>query len=492
MSIKGKVKTIPPYYPVYGQQSFDFKDGTPKNFIIPMKNTLDFIGVTPDDIFSRASSNALVMVPYSRFIPVHYMRYADKNQSQITETSKDEFYTEVVRRRVNEFIAENEIMDSAVQRKIKLKIPVLAKAKRKLHKNSFMEDYFTRFWVSDKRNGSLLYQNFAERYVVEDRPVILGRNINMNTGGAYSRDDMFNAFSQVKQHLTNFSQRTYTGFLDFLTVLYQSNLIDNSPTAPLRPAVLGVMTPENFVYQKMHWLATGTLDLSYITVLVDQGLDSPRFPVSGLREFYYKHIQPWLTERGVTVWKVPRVFIEDHCFMEEQLPRTGGIMAYKQRCTQFLNNLYSSISSLYQGLREPLTPAIIEPVAQVDGRPVNLDDLLRNIEEVAEDAENAESDDEDFFENGGLDREDSPSEGANEPDPDGDYAEEDEDEGDDDGENWIFEEDDSPMPRAVDEDHEAARLLEELTRTRQERRSQSEISEDEWFNRAIALADSID
>jgi hypothetical protein len=362
MSIKGKVKTIPPYYQTLGQSTMNFEDGTDTRPLVKVDNLLPFYGNTVESILQSTTSDSVILSPYTRFIPLFYLRHGES--LPVFDSGRhphiEEFYRVLARRELNQYMAGAGILDPDLQGKLHAHITGFGKAKREKWRNSVIGRIVSVYGAQTKSSGEIVIIDYIKRYLKLDLPLVFTQH-SIGYQGAFSRDQMFSAFSEANPP-SHFSQRTYGGVLDLLTLFYRSNLIRNSGDK-LLPAVVAVVDPQTLVYQKLHWVLTGTFDLSRVSVLVDQELDSPKFPVNGLREFYYKNLQPWMINKGLNIWKVPRVFIEDYCLLKEEIPRAGGILKYKQRCDEFINKVYAEVSKLYTGPRDQqrtIQPAIIE------------------------------------------------------------------------------------------------------------------------------------
>jgi len=104
--------------------------------------------------------------------------------------------------------------------------------------------------------------------------------------------------------------RTFTAYLGGLSCFfYNSDRPDSEPKAQ----VMAVVLPENYIYQKQHFLLTGTIDLTKVIILVNKELDSTSFPHKAFRAYYRKHILPIINSLNVDVWKVPQSFITENC-----------------------------------------------------------------------------------------------------------------------------------------------------------------------------------
>lgn len=87
------------------------------------------------------------------------------------------------------------------------------------------------------------------------------------------------------------------------------------------PCVLPAILPENLVYQKLHILKYGTIDLLKVIVLIDSELDSTSFPSNFIRTIYRNELLPNIVQTSCTVFKVPLSFIKENCFYD----KTGDI-----------------------------------------------------------------------------------------------------------------------------------------------------------------------
>ncbi|MCU9611749.1 hypothetical protein OEK97_27975, partial [Escherichia coli] len=71
------------------------------------------------------------------------------------------------------------------------------------------------------------------------------------------------------------------------------------------PQVVGVIHPENLVYQRMHYLVHGTYDVTKMFFLVNKDLDDVEFPYANFHTLYRKRILPEMMKYNTKIFKVP-------------------------------------------------------------------------------------------------------------------------------------------------------------------------------------------
>lgn len=126
----------------------------------------------------------------------------------------------------------------------------------------------------------------------------------------HSRMDEHLGFATLNQYLSS-TGSSPAKLKGFATLVFEN-----------RAHVIATILPENLVYQKLHFLKHGTIDLSKVIILIDSALDSTSFPSPRVREMYRKELLPMILETSCTVFKVPIEFIMSSCFYnkEEFLP----------------------------------------------------------------------------------------------------------------------------------------------------------------------------
>ena len=133
-------------------------------------------------------------------------------------------------------------------------------------------------------------------------------NVNHNDYSASSFDYSDRAF--INGEAMRINARTFSASLGQLTCFLEESRWSRVYT----PQIMGVILPENYVYQKQHVLVHGTIDLSKVVVLVNRELDDTDFHNKNFRAYYRKHLLPLLNSLKVDIWKVPMSFMEEQCF----------------------------------------------------------------------------------------------------------------------------------------------------------------------------------
>lgn len=162
-------------------------------------------------------------------------------------------------------------------------------------------------------------------------------NVAHNDNSAGSFDYTQRAFIGGESFRIN--ARTFSVSLGQLTCFLETSRWSRVFT----PQVMGIILPENYVYQKQHVLVHGTIDLSKVVVLVNRELDDTSFHNKNFRAYYRKHILPLLNSLKVDVWKVPVSFMEENCFHGGITLEKTSFMEKKQE----LENIYETFRDQY-------------------------------------------------------------------------------------------------------------------------------------------------
>lgn len=131
-----------------------------------------------------------------------------------------------------------------------------------------------------------------EEYINYDEPNYIARSSIVGTSN----------FEDIQRimHVTGRTIRKITGCY---SLIYEN-----------KAHILACILPENLVYQKLHILSKGTIDLSKVIVFIDSELDRTSFPVTSLRTLYRTELLPKIIETSCVVFKVPLAFIMENCF----------------------------------------------------------------------------------------------------------------------------------------------------------------------------------
>lgn len=360
MSIKGKVKTIPPYYKTLGNGSFEFGEEhrNPRQ-LVPL-SALSTPTQSERQALDAMGPQSLLVTPYSQFIPALYLRYHQVS-FRLDEANEMEFLRTVVRRAINAHLMNESVVEARQVQALHQRIPELAEVKRTRWGKHPLVRILSHYWIENSTAAQDILSQSLQQWCNFDTPVVIDPN-TYGLVGAYSREDMLKAFSTYGMIGTSFSQRTYNGYLDFGAMLYRPA---NSQER-YRPAALAVVTPENLQWQRLHWTLTGTLDTQRMSWLVDRELDNPKFPIGGLREFYRKMVEPWMLSIGANIWKVPVETIEELCFMPASLP-VRNLLELRRHHDQLLTGFRTQLAarSPYGNLTS-LDPviAVVDPAVQ--------------------------------------------------------------------------------------------------------------------------------
>lgn len=266
---KKRERKIPPF------SHINFKGKVKK---IPFQYTSNMTTV------EEAVGRRLVMCPFTEYIPVSY----------VTEGIIPNYFYSV----------NNDVL----KRKLPLHKQTLENIGilRKRYSDN-MSDIICRICYSTDRKedakariGNILYN---------EHPV----GINPNPGWHTNRTaHIMDSFRTRATYLQAFTAGDDMGVTNRLGLFIQRDGI-------MVPIIVMVVHKKNLLYQRLHFLLRGELDLSKCMLFVDRELDSPSvFPEKAFRaNIWMKHILPWIKTLDIDVWKVPASFIEENCFMPQ-------------------------------------------------------------------------------------------------------------------------------------------------------------------------------
>lgn len=120
------------------------------------------------------------------------------------------------------------------------------------------------------------------------------------------------AFTGNSHQINRFYGAGYAGIVG--TMMVCMSRINN-----LIPIIVAVTPRKNLVYQKLHMLLHGEIDLTKCILLIDRELDSPSiFPEPKWRtNVWMKHLLPWIKTLDIEAVKVPNSYIREMCFLPD-------------------------------------------------------------------------------------------------------------------------------------------------------------------------------
>lgn len=158
-----------------------------------------------------------------------------------------------------------------------------------------------------------------------------------------------NAINNLKSNkLKNLYMRSYQGYIGGLSVFLGRD--------ETNPHILAVIEPEDLIYQKLHLLLHGTLDMEKVIILIDRQLDATDFPNKAFRAFYKKYILPELAKYKCNIWKVPLDFIKESCFHKKISIKETNILKRKQLIKSLIEQFKTN------HVQKPIIDEVLKPV----------------------------------------------------------------------------------------------------------------------------------
>lgn len=259
--------------------------------------------VTNKFVYSREGSAAegemLIVCPYTKFIPLHYLFLGKMGYS---------YATKVLQKDVNS-------SEELYSRQLK---------KSKLLSGLLKHMVCCPGNINDVLNDYLFYDysvGIFELTRAANRSSYLDESIHTFTGGYPS---------------LLLRARSYSALL-FPYTLYKRN----EEGADI-PEILAVILPENLIYQKLHIIHHGTIDMSKVIILVNRELDSTAYPNKAFRTSYKKNFEPLLKNIKADVWKVDQKWIIDNCFMQKLKIDDKNIVRRKEKIKELIQAFLNS------------------------------------------------------------------------------------------------------------------------------------------------------
>lgn len=182
---------------------------------------------------------------------------------------------------------------------------------------------------------SSLHEELTE-YIYFDKNISLGATtMEWANTSTKIQNSFFTKFSIMRM-------RSYNGIVGPLSLFLDG---ENEKV----PLILGVVLPENYIYQKMHIMMHNTLDMTKVILLVDRELDSTQFPNKPLRALYKKYLEPEYKKYNMDIWKVPKEFILENCFQKDHSLQGKTILEKKKE----ISTLIQTFKEEYASVSEP-------------------------------------------------------------------------------------------------------------------------------------------
>jgi hypothetical protein len=352
MSIQGKKREIPPYYRLLGQAEIPLEGPDPHRYLRvgmgrPARHN------STEAIFNSLSGGGWLLSCDKPFIPFNLLLYGLSHfhpQQTGSRSLLDRVAYTALEKKIRAGKARPEALNryreySARKWEVLKDFPLVD---RLLQEGYDRGTSFSPEDLPDIIRSHVSWLDFFPRFFTLDS----GRNQIIGEPTVQTRDQLPLRFKEVQTSSTYFIQRTYKGHLDFMSYFWSRGVYSSTP---LHPGILAVVTPENWVYQKLHFLRHGTFDMDRVIILVDRELDNPRteYP-RPVRDLYMEFFQRELLKYR-NVWKVPRSFIEEQCLSsikDFEARRTGSIIQFKQECLRYLREWYRGQLLYYYGESE--------------------------------------------------------------------------------------------------------------------------------------------
>lgn len=207
--------------------------------------------------------------------------------------------------------------------------------------SSFMSRLFGESRVDMRQHSTVSIQEWL------DRDEILGTGILGYNGSTSSRETILSYFQRNK--FIRYSQNTYSGAISPYSLYLQNS------SGRYEPHMLAVVLPENYLYVKYHLLIHNTIPLDRIVVLINKELDRGDFENQPFKKLY-REILPKIMKSSAQVWKVPREFIDENCFIESYKIKATNILERRREMEGIVEEFYETI---HQGSPIPMDTSVL-------------------------------------------------------------------------------------------------------------------------------------
>jgi hypothetical protein len=184
----------------------------------------------------------------------------------------------------------------------------------------------------------ILTENFVKRineaiskYLRRDDKEVWCSNIS-----AYTKTEMMAAITRMNP--IAYTMRSYQGQIGCLSMIINHE-----------PAVMACTLPEDYMNHRAAWMMDKVLDTSKVVVFVDKELDNPEYPIPAAREFYRKHVEPFLKSTKAAIFKVPLEFIKEKCFLSNEVElQSTKIKDKKEELDKMIDAFLNGLSAPQQ------------------------------------------------------------------------------------------------------------------------------------------------
>lgn len=156
--------------------------------------------------------------------------------------------------------------------------------------------------------------------------------------------EKFYYFNNVyRNHVSLLTMRSYR----LGTGIYSAFLNNNSDRSRgnhgYTPEVMAVVRPEDYVYHKYNILVNNTLDLSKVVILINNELFTTKHRCPAFKSTFREYMLPKIEETACNVWRVPRSYIQNSCFVPKWKPE-GPLKERVASIDKVVEGLYAHIS----------------------------------------------------------------------------------------------------------------------------------------------------
>lgn len=202
------------------------------------------------------------------------------------------------------------------------------------------EDYIRNYgWSSN--NMAHVQKGIVNEYLRFDRPV----GIEHIQNRVSYKSDIVNCIRNGTPSKADF--RSWKGVCSF------GSLITEEYGAIFQAVIL----PENYEAVKLEFLLTGNINTDYVIILINKEIDSPQFPNASLRTIYRKDLEPILFETFNQIYKVPKEYIEEMCFLQGFKLRETNIVRRKAEINAVIDEFRGITPQATVSRNEVYTPS---------------------------------------------------------------------------------------------------------------------------------------
>jgi hypothetical protein len=180
-----------------------------------------------------------------------------------------------------------------------------------------------------KNNSNLLATKVhINTYLKTDSPYLLPFRTNTNR-----LENAIESFSSSE--ISILTSRSWSSAIGMLSLIEKEN-----------PYILAVVAPKDLMYQKLHILIHGTIDLKKVIILVDRRLDlcaEDDIPAP-IKALYTRSLKPIIESTNATIFKVPLDFIKSKCFIPSKLEIPKKLDKRNEVIKSLIEGFYKSLN----------------------------------------------------------------------------------------------------------------------------------------------------